>query len=423
MTAAMPISPSSTQGFEQQFEQCAEEAAFLWLLRSMVVKQPHYLPRDVQDLERRIDAQIAALQIYPEEGWSACQQALSFAQPGEVFAASVLAFRSLEVGKIQTAIEVGLTTEANLKAVVSAMAWLPGRFCHDWIKRFFTSKDFGHKRLALAACAARGEDPCGYLTRLLERDDCRSEVPLYAEGLKLAGNFKRRDLLPFLVEAVQSEEPSVAFYARRAACLLGDPSAPQQLSSFACEPNPYQREALLLAVRALPPTEAKRWITQVLREQGQTRLAVEALAALGDPEAMPWLLEQMREPQLARVAGEAFHQITGVDLEEHDLHHRFPSMDELYPSDDPDDDRVELDNDENLPWPNSEKVRALWQQLKHRFAPNTRYFLGQAITLERLQQVEQEGLQRHRLAAALEWALREPGQPLPNPKRKLEPIQ
>ena len=121
MTAAITAFPNPLSGFESQFDDCVEEVAFLWLLRSRALIQPHYRTSDLAELESRIDAQLFALAQAPERAWAACQSALAHAGPGEVFAAAAVAFRTLEVGCIQQAVEAGLQDEAGFAALVSAL--------------------------------------------------------------------------------------------------------------------------------------------------------------------------------------------------------------------------------------------------------------------------------------------------------------
>jgi uncharacterized protein (TIGR02270 family) len=133
---------------------------------------------------------------------------------------------------------------------------------------------------------------------------------------------------------------------------------------------------------------------------------------IGDPVLIPWLIEQMKAPELARVAGESFTMITGVDIAYEDLEGEWPEGFEAGPTENSEDENVEMDPDEDLPWPDPELILKWWGQNKGRFHNGTRYLLGQPITLEYLQQVLRTGLQRQRAAAAIEVAMMNPGQPL-----------
>src|SRR5690625_7231760 len=105
--------------------------------------------------DRRIDAQLNGLLTAADDSWRICRDAMGLQESGEVFAGAVLAFRSLDVRKIQDAVEIGLANKVGVEGLISAMGWLPGRLCHSWIKKFLTSKELDHKYLAIAACRVR----------------------------------------------------------------------------------------------------------------------------------------------------------------------------------------------------------------------------------------------------------------------------
>jgi uncharacterized protein (TIGR02270 family) len=73
-------------------EQHAEEAAFLWLQRDAAIHEPHYSLKDIAHLDDRLEAHIDGLRIAGDTGWEICKAALALNEPGEVFAAAVLAF-------------------------------------------------------------------------------------------------------------------------------------------------------------------------------------------------------------------------------------------------------------------------------------------------------------------------------------------
>jgi uncharacterized protein (TIGR02270 family) len=142
------------------------------------------------------------------------------------------------------------------------------------------------------------------------------------------------------------------------------------------------------------------------------RLAVAALGHLGLPEDVSALLEWICVPHYARLAAEAFTMITGVDLPSQQMQTQRPDGFSAGPTEDPDDDNVELDPDEDLPWPDCDKIAAWWRNHASDFTPGTRYLLGKPITEDWLERVLQRGRQRQRAAAALELAIRRHGTPL-----------
>jgi uncharacterized protein (TIGR02270 family) len=401
-------------------DQFADDAAFLWLLRSNAINQPHYHLADLNELDQRIDAQLDGLMTAPEESWKVCEASLALQQPGEAFVASALAFRSLDVRKIQIAVEAGLADTHTFKGLVSAMAWLPGRLVHSWIKKFLTSKDLDHKHLALAVCSARREDPREYLTTILQRSDCLTHEKLHARGLRLIGELKRFDLIPALRQGVSGENTNTRFWAHWSAILLGDKTQVAQLQEWVLNTNPMQRRAIELCFRTLPADTARDWITRLAQDPANQRLVIHATAVLGDPQAINWLLIQMHKPALTRLAGEAFTTITGIDLVAHKLVlEDIPELEDVLPDDGAQNEEIDTSEDQHLPFPDTAKLAAVWQKYQQRFASGQRYFMGQMLgnnqqSSEHLRHVYETGTQRQRAAAALELSLLEPSQYLLN---------
>jgi uncharacterized protein (TIGR02270 family) len=104
--------------------------------------------------------------------------------------------------------------------------------------------------------------------------------------------------------------------------------------------------------------------------------------------------------------------ITGIDLAYDDLEKNPPEGFEAGPTENPEDENVDMDPDEHLPWPDPALIQKWWTKHKSRFQKGTRYLLGKPMSIEWLRQVLRIGRQRQRAAAALELAMRQPGQPL-----------
>jgi len=103
-----------------------------------------------------------------------------------------------------------------------------------------------------------------------------------------------------------------------------------------------------------------------------------------------------------------------VDLAYRDLERKPPEDFNAGPTEDPKDENVEMDPDDNLPWPEPALVQKWWDKNRGQFQTGTRYLLGKPMTVEWLKTVLRDGRQRQRAAAALELAIRHPGQPLFN---------
>ena len=291
----------------------ADNASFLWILRGRQRREPHVYSEHIAELDGRIQANLDGLLLYGEEAWAIAVANGEFPQGGEAFCLGYLAFHSEDVTKIQYATEFALQNDETFKGLVSALAWLPGIKVHPWIKQFFHSKNLAHKRLALAACRIRREDPAGFLTQIFERQDCVDNSSLLAEALRTAGYFKRTDLIERPNKFLVHPEPQVAFWAIYCCTQLGKTHVAEQLKPLctSAEENLsfLAPRALFLSMYYLPLEVARAWIGEWV-VQGCLRAAVKACGLLGDPSAVPWLLEQMTERTLNRIAAEAIFLIT-----------------------------------------------------------------------------------------------------------------
>ena len=100
---------------------------------------------------------------------------------------------------------------------------------------------------------------------------------------------------------------------------------------------------------------------------------------LGDPELIPGLIEQMKPLPLARTAGEAFTTIIGVDLVYSDLETKPPEGFGAGPTENPEDENVEMDPEDNLPWPAPALVQKWRDKHRGQFQNGTRYLMGKPI--------------------------------------------
>lgn len=407
-----------TSPYREVFEQHVDNASFIWMLRSIAVDQPHYKPHDIYELEQRIESQLDGLMTSIEQAWSLCVNALESGDAGEVFTSSIVAFRSHDITKIQKIVELGLANEQTITGLVSSLGWLPGHLVHSWIKKFFTSKDINHKFLAVAACSIRRENPDELLNRIFERADCKDDLRLYARSLRLVGELRRLDLMPFLDDAITSEDENVRFWALWSSVLLGNRDVVKLLEPYVFTPGPHQNRALNLVFRVLPLEHARAWISTLAKSGDQSRAVVQATGILGDPHAVNWLIDTMKDESLARLAGEAFSVITGIDLEEQQLVDE--SMKKVIANDDDDlgEEVVSLDEDENLPMPDYEKVKRFWMNYGRNFIAGQRYFLGKTISPEYIKSRLQMVTQRQLKASAYELALVDPSISLLNHKAR-----
>jgi uncharacterized protein (TIGR02270 family) len=386
-------------------EQHAEEAAFLWLLRSNAVYAPHYNLRDLIRLDNRVEAHLDGLRVAGEAGWELCKSAAADGGAGAVFAAGVLALESGKDERITFVIEQGCAKPAKARGLVSALGWLPYSRVKEVTRSLCSSARTPLKRVGIAAAAVQRQHPDFTLARaLLDNDPL-----LRTRVLRAVGELGATDVLTALKPFLNHEDAACRFWAAWSGALVyNDPAALGTLQTIAEAGGPFAPAAANLAVRRLDIGPANRWRGKL----GVTRTALVAAGALGDPEALPWLLEQMQTPPLARLAGAAFASITGADIAYDKLEGTKPEGFEAGPNDNPADENVALDADEHLPWPDVEKIRLWLQARSSSFTCAVRHLLGKPLTADVLQQTLREGRQRQRAAAALEMSLKKRGTPL-----------
>jgi uncharacterized protein (TIGR02270 family) len=387
--------------------QHAEEAAFLWMQRDVAATAPHIVLVDLGRLDTRLEGHIDGLRIADDTGWDICREALSYKEAGEVFTAAILAFEAAGEAHIRFVLDVGGSSSELSRGLVSALGWLPFEQASPHIGTLLGLQHANLRRIGLAASVAHRRDPGDALVRALSDED----LLLRAQALRGAGELGRSDLLPEVRREIMAEDEGCRFAAAWSVALFGDTAAVATLKSFASCPS-FGEKAAGLALRRMDLPSAHAWQRELAQNSDSARLAVIGAGVIGDPASVPWLFEQMRIPDLARVAGEAFTVITGVDIAYEDLEGEWPEGFEAGPTENPEDEDVEMDPDENLPWPNPELIQAWWGKNNGRFRSGTRYLCGQPISYEHLQQVLRTGFQRQRAAAAIELAMMKPGQPL-----------
>lgn len=385
-------------------EQHAEEAAFLWLLRSYAVQAPHYRLKDLAKLDDRVEAHLDGLRIAGPDGWNLCEQALNIGEAGEVFAAAMLALESKNLDRLTKVIDIAMVSPEASKGLISAFGWTDRCKLGGTVKHLLDSSVGFQQLIGIAACALHREYPGAILDNLVR--DANAEVVLRARALRAVGELKRRELYYELNDCFRHEQPLIRYWAAWSSVLLGNRAeALEVLKTFVVTTAKQLPSALPILLRAMPLANAHGLLTGLTQYPDRQREVIAGAGIVGDPLYVPWLIKQMQVPELARVAGEAFCLITGADIDYEDLDRNRPDGFESGPSEKPEEDQVKLDDDENLPWPDPDKVQAWWQGRAHQFQTGVRYLLGAPITEAHCRQVLRDAFQHQRAAAALELAL------------------
>ena len=390
--------------------QHAEEAAFLWLLRSNATHAPHYSLKDLAKLDGRVEAHLDGLRVASEAGWELCKAGLGNEENGEVFAASVMAFESGIEARIQAVLDVVMVKPELVCGMVSALGWCTIEQASPHVQRLLSSQVHLHRQIGMAGCAVHRVDPGLALTQAVTSRN----LALRAPALKAVGELGRRDLLSALRENLKAEDESVCYWAAWSGALLGESAAIPLLQRLAERVHPKREVACAMVLRRMSAEQAQAWMKTLASSPTTLRLAMQAAGVIGDPANIPWLIQQMANPNMARVAGESFTYITGIDLAYDDLDTDKPEGFEGGPTENPEDENVDMDQDEDLPWPNPQLIEKWWLTHRLEFSNGTRYLLGKPMTIDSLKEVLRIGKQRQRTAASIELAMRQPGQPLFN---------
>lgn len=393
-----------------------EDAAALRHTRAVLLRAPHVELKRLARLDERLSAHLDGALVAGDDGWRAALAALESPGVGQLFVAAVLAIERHDEAQVDRLLALvdALPAEAT-RALASAFGWVSAQALRGLTAALLKSAQPQARWLGIAACAAHRVDPADALAAALQAP----EPLLRTAALRTAGRLGRIDLLPAVLASLQSGDPAhdaaTQVAAASAALLLGDTGpARQALRSFALQREPGAAEALQLSLLAAQPDAARALVRRLAAEGAPLRTTLRAAAWAGDVQAVPWLIKQMADPAHARLAGEAFSFLTGADLALLDLERKDAAPAPNGPSDEPADDEVALDEDESLPWPDVDRVRAWWEARRASMPTGERCFMGAEASAAHCTAVLRSGGQRQRHAAALLLTLMKPGTPVFN---------
>lgn len=390
--------------------QHAEDSAALRVCRSVLVRAPHIGLHLLRRHDDRLAAHLDGLAVAGEEGWQIAVGALASPGPGELFTVTVLALQSGDAAALGKLFKLA-AQPPEMTGVASAFGWVSAHTLRGMAARLLASDRPLERRIGLAACAAHGVDPGPVLARGF--DDADEGVR--GRALRAAGQLGRADLLQPCIAHFSDEQTACRFQAAWSAILLGERTlAPAVLESIALGAEPYALEALRLLMLASTADRARELMRQLAACTGTLRKAIQAAGWAGDIKAAEWLIRQMCDEQFTRVAGEAFTMLTGADLSRLELERTPSQRVERAPSGDTEDDNIDLDPDDDLPWPEVGRVQAWWTANRSRMPTGRRCFMGATVDEPQCLRVLREGTQRQRAAAALLRLLLHPGTPLFN---------
>lgn len=391
-------------------EQHAEEAAHLWSIRDRAVLAPDWNAGKLADLDERIEAHLDGLRVAGSEGWEILRETLPLEEPGEIFAAGVLAFSAMKPEWVEPVVEAAVGDPLLGRGLISAIGWLNDRGAAKPLRLLLASPDPSILRLGLRASAIRRTDPGPPLGVALSSENGL----LRAAALRTVGELAALPHLPAVLACLMDEDPECRFWAAWSGALLGgDPQAVDALVAMVT--GSRWEQVLPVPLLRLDFQRAGAWPGELMADPLTARQGIRAAGLWGDPTWIPSLLERMDDSRTARAAGEAFCWITGVDLALARLRGGSP----LPSPEEKDEDAVPpADPDEGLEFPSPQATADWWQKNRSRFPSGRRFLLGQAWSGESIDRALTSGSQRLRAASAVAWGLTYPGSPLPEIRRR-----
>jgi len=373
-----------------------EDAAFFWEQRNQAVRARDVYLSEIQRLDKKIQAHLQGIRAASGAGWqSALEELERFNGEGEMFiAASAALFLPQNDTHIQTLLDRIIEAPELKRGFLSACAWHDSKDVYPVLQQFFQSSSTQRYDIAITVCALRRINPGEHLQIALSHEDTH----IQARALRAVGELGLQDYQTQLQDCLTHAEPAQQFWAVWSLVLLGDRHQTLLvLCNIAKDPqHPFQERALLLAVRALPFSEACKLLNQ-LDTNSLTRQILIACGDLGAQVSMEWLTYQMTVSGYARIAGDAFTRITGIDLAKH---HLVAEEDE----NDSGNENSHKD-DRDLPLPDATKISEWWQTHQNEYEPNQRYLLGKKLDEAQLLYALNSGTQVARHGAALDLIL------------------
>jgi uncharacterized protein (TIGR02270 family) len=398
-------------GLIEVLDQHVEEATFLWTLRFDAVKAAANSLEKLRHLDSRLAANIDGIIVSEQGGAALVAIALKDSVPKNIFAAAVCSIESHDLVNLDKLLSTTELLHENRAGVISAFGWVSAASLQGITKALLDSPNPFRRQVGLATCAMHQVNPGAVVTAALLDEN----TVLRARALRVVADLGLVDHLPACTDALAHEDSDCGYQAARAGALLGDRGASvSALRCIALAPGPWSSRALGLLLKLQSTADAHATLKALAQDPACVRLLIQGIGTAGDSHYVPWLIQQMQDLKLSRLAGESFSFITGLDLAYLDLERKPPEGVDFEPNDDPNDDNVAMDEDDGLPWPDVDKISAWWQAHGHRFAPGTRYFMGEPPSPGHCLDVLKNGFQRQRMAAAVYLCLLKPGTPLFN---------
>lgn len=419
-------------------EEHLEEADFLFGQRRAALFDDVYDLADLAELEERLLAHVDGLVVAGEEGWELLAPKLTGEDAGEAFTAALAALASNRKER-REAVLAALpgASEDGLPGLVAALQLIEARDLHEPLRELVAEAE---APLAAAVIDILAFWRHGLVPEELRRILASEDAPIRRAGLRAAAAMGWTQFAGECAAALADDDPQPCGEAVACAWTLGHEDAlrtvREQLAAGETAAADLQiwlglggesRDGALLAAG--------------LQNEELARGAVVALGWLGDPGRIDDLVALLGDPgraELWRAVAAAIVRITGVDLRVEGLLAEGPPPDpESEPGTEPepepetdeeapdesagsDEEQEEEDDfaepledpDEDLPWPDPDRLTAWWQEARSGFVAGRRLRYGRPFDRAAVVSVLKAGGMGERQWAARELARLTPGEPL-----------
>ncbi len=384
--------------------QHAENVCFLWMQREQAVNEPHYSFKDLVHLDDRLEANLDGMRIAGRQGDPMLEEMIEMRDEGAHFGRALLALERGDRDVFNALVSKADDDAAIQYELASALAWVAPVHLKETVKSLLDSKNPVALTLGYRACAAQGRNPGKYLGIGAVHENAMVRASAFRTAADLADRKFFSDH-----PNIELDNPDVRIEQARGHAMLGNrPMARSVLESMAAGGGSRAAEAAALLMLMSDSQSGRAFLKKLISTPGRERDVITGFGLLGDPVAMGWLIHKSHTPEFARLCGGAMTMITGIDIACEDLD--LPDEPEGFttgPDDDPANDEVELDEDENLPWPDPERVDQWWAS-SGGLAAGSLYLGGHRKAPDGLMTVLRNGMQRQRNAAAQSLALQRP---------------
>lgn len=376
-------------------EEHADEAAFLFRQRGRAFASRLYRAPRLGDLDERLRAHLDGLVVAGEEGWKAVAGGLTSDDPALVF---VSAMAGLAAGgsDARKEVETALGAPSSVEGLLWALRLAGGENVESALREWTRHASPLGRALACGALIFRGEQPPAATVASLLAEDAPAVLAI-ALGVVLRQ--RGREHAPRVVGLLDHGEPSVRAAALAAGLALARPEAAAAGRRRCGSADPEAVHALEWAPLAAEEEMLEVLLAATAGEHG--RLACLALGRLGYPAGASGLLSAAADDSTARAAGHALALLFGLDLRALGL--------ELPPERRPASaEEMELDPDEDLPWPDLETLTPVVRAAADAAPGNVRLRGGRTWSAAVLEAEIVEGCLPDREQAMRERYLRDP---------------